>query len=309
MKQQVVFFGSGPVAAESLRLLADDFEIEAVVTKPRPAHHKGSVPVLELAEELSLPLFTVDSKSSLDKLIEKKPFTSRVAILIDFGIIISQKTIDYFPLGIINSHFSLLPQWRGADPITFAILSGQKQTGVSLMLLVEAMDEGPILTQETYDIAPNETTPSLTSSLIRLSHALLTDAVPRYVQGEIKLHTQKEVAQLMGLPTEPTYSRKLTKQDGTINWSKPAAEIEREVRAFAEWPKSRTKLGDIDVAITSATVSDLQIETPGKIVLQDGQLYVGCSKDSLQINTLKPSGKKEMPVKAFLAGYRNRLEA
>src|SRR5262249_45964550 len=156
-----------------------------------------------------------------------------------FGIIVSQKTIDYFPLGIINSHFSLLPQWRGADPITFSILSGQKQTGVSLMLLVAAMDEGPLLSQGVYDIEPDETTPSLTDSLIKLSHALLVDALPRYAAGDITARSQEVVAQMMGIPTEPSYSRKLTKEDGIIDWKKPAEQIEREIRAFADWPKSR----------------------------------------------------------------------
>ena len=143
--QKLVFFGSGPVAASALRLLVKGFDIEAIITKPRPAHHRGEVPILAAAQELSLPIFTAANKQELDELFSTNPVSSRLAVLIDFGIIVSQKIIDYFPLGIINSHFSLLPQWRGADPITFAILSGQARTGVSLMLLVEAMDEGPLL--------------------------------------------------------------------------------------------------------------------------------------------------------------------
>src|SRR5687768_10593623 len=127
--EPIVFFGSGPVAAESLRLLAQDFTIEAVITKPRAAHHKGDVPVLTLAESLGLPTETAYDKKSLDKLFETKAFKSRLGVLVDFGIIVSQAVIDYFPFGIVNSHFSLLPEWRGADPITFSILSGQKETG------------------------------------------------------------------------------------------------------------------------------------------------------------------------------------
>src|SRR5690349_4191168 len=133
ISEPITFFGSGPVAAESLRLLAQSFTIEAVITKPRPAHHKGSVPVLELAEKLQIPVRTASTKSELDALFDSRPVKSRVAILIDFGIIVSQQVIDYFEYGIINSHFSLLPEWRGADPITFSILSGQPRTGISLM--------------------------------------------------------------------------------------------------------------------------------------------------------------------------------
>lgn len=307
MKPQIVFFGSGPVAAESLRLLAQDFEIEAVVTKPRPAHHRGSVPVLELAENLQLPVHTVSSKLTLDELIATDPFRSQLAVLIDFGIIVSQASIDYFPLGIINSHFSLLPEWRGADPITFSILSGQKQTGVSLMLLVEAMDEGPLLSQGIHDIHEAETTPSLTSSLIMLSHALLTEAVPKYTLGEIIPRPQEIVASMMSLPIAPTYSRKLTKEDGIINWEKAAEQLEREIRAYAEWPKSRTTLASIELTITKAHVIDVTGQ-PGEITLTDtSELVVSCGTQSLSLESVIPAGKKEMPVKAFLAGYKDRL--
>jgi len=173
MSEPIVFFGSGPVAAESLRLLYEHTSIEAVVTKPRAAHHKGDVPVIALAEKLGLPVLTATDKRSLNELFATQPAKSKLAVLIDFGIIISQQVIDYFPLGIINSHFSLLPEWRGADPITFSILSGQQHTGVSLMVLTAGMDEGPLLAQAPYDITPDIDTPHLTSDLIELSDQLL----------------------------------------------------------------------------------------------------------------------------------------
>src|SRR6185295_10299303 len=118
--EPILFFGSGPVAAASLDLLRTDFEIEAVITKPRPPHHRGDVPVLALAEQADLPVLTAQNKAELDRLIERHSFQSKIGILIDFGIIVSQKVIDAFPLGIVNSHFSLLPKLRGADPITFS---------------------------------------------------------------------------------------------------------------------------------------------------------------------------------------------
>ena len=141
MSETIVFFGSGPVAAKSLELLAQNFEIEAVVTKPQPAHHKEPFPVLALSEKLGLKIFTPDGKAALSELFASNPVTSRLGIVIDYGFIINRDVINYFDLGIINSHFSLLPEWRGADPITFSILSGQKQTGISLMLIDEKMDE------------------------------------------------------------------------------------------------------------------------------------------------------------------------
>lgn len=295
----VVFFGSGPVAAASLQLLNNNFIIEAVVTKPRPAHHKGSVPVIETAEALGLPIHTVVNKRTLDALMASKPFTSQVGILIDFGIIVSQEAIDYFPLGIINSHFSLLPEWRGADPITFSILSGQKETGVSLMLLTAGMDEGPVLAYGTYPLSSHITTPELTNDLIELSDALLQEVVPSYIAGEIVAKPQDESQEI-------TYSRKLTKNDGIIDWTKPAEQIEREIRAFIEWPKSSTVLAGREVVITSAHIMQ-ENGQPGRAVKLNKQLVVYCGKDALVIDRLKPAGKKEMTGQAFLAGYGNLL--
>lgn len=295
----IVFFGSGPVAASSLELLSKDFEVEAVITKPRAPHHHGPVPVLELAEKLGLSTYTAENRASLDGIIATHPFNSQLAILIDFGIIVSQKVINTFPLGIINSHFSVLPEWRGADPITFAILSGQKQTGVSLMLLVEKMDEGPLVGYGEQTIYPDTTTPKLTEELIQLSYRLLVDMVPRYI-GDHKTSPQSITGRTV------SYSRKLTKDDGLIDWHKPAEQIEREIRAYKEWPKSRTKLADLEVVVTAAEVVSSE-GTPGVLDITDKQLVVYCGKDALRIISLKPAGKTEMNATAFLAGYGNRL--
>jgi len=298
--ETIVFFGSGPVAAASLRLLHKWITIEAVVTKPRPAHHRGPVPVLEVCEELGLPVHTAENKKQLDELFAAAEFQSRLGILIDFGIIISPSVINYFPLGIVNSHFSVLPEWRGADPITFAILSGQEQTGVSIMLLTEGMDEGPLLCYGEYEMRAPLTTPQLTHDLINLSDALLQHEIPRYLAGE----THGVSQDLTG--REVSYSRKLTKQDGDIDWAKPAAQIEREIRAFIEWPKSRAHLGSLDVIITKAHVVDAS-GAPGTITVADKLPVVHCGEQALALDALKPAGKKEMTGQAFLAGYKTAL--
>lgn len=314
--EPIVFFGSGPVAAESLRRLAADFKIEAVVTKPRAAHHTGEVPVLALAEELQLPVFTATDRQSLDELFAAAHFISRLGILVDFGIIVSQAVIDYFPLGIINSHFSLLPQWRGADPITFAILSGQEETGVSLMLLVEKMDEGPLLAWAPHELSGRETTPELTAELIELSNALLKEIVPEYIASHLKPQPQDS-------SIKPTYSRKLSKADGLLDWHKPAVQLEREIRAFAGWPQSRTTIAGKEVIITQAHVGfgskqaysaevtsatkaeQAASSQPGSVfVTPKKELAVQTSKDLFIIDRLKPAGKREMSAKEFLAGYK-----
>ncbi len=295
----VVFFGSGPVAAKSLQLLAKHCAIEAVVTKRSTE--------AEMKALTDAPVHVVSSKHELDTLIVQAAFKSPAAVLIDFGIIVSQAVIDSFPKGIINSHFSLLPEWRGADPITFALLSGQAQTGVSLMILVEAMDEGPILAHRVYTIKSQDTSITLTDELITISDMLLQEYLPTYLSGKTVLTSQTEAAEKLHISHEPTYSRKLTKQDGIIDWNKPAEHIEREIRAFITWPKSRTEIDDLDVVITSSKVVKQQIELCGKFWVANKQLFVSCGKDSLEILSLKPAGKKEMPAKAFLAGYANRL--
>lgn len=306
MNSSIVFFGSGPVAAASLKLLSKDFTIEAVITKPRPAHHKGAFPVIELAKELDLQTYTVSNKQELDDLIESQPLTSSLGVLIDFGIIVGQKVIDHFEFGIVNSHFSLLPEWRGADPITFSILSGQKQTGVSLMLLVLKMDEGPLLAQAPLELSSSVTTPELTDELIELSHTLLQTMLPLYIEGEATPGDQLENTIIS--PT-PTYSRKLTKEDGRIDWEKSAVQIDREIRAYLDWPKSFTTLAGKDVIITKAHSVDEQDETKknGTAIVVDGQLYVSCSSGQLCIEKLKPAGKSEMTASAFLSGYGSLL--
>ncbi len=296
-KPSLIFFGSGPVAAASLELLIDSFQFEAVVTKATTEHELKAV-------AKGIPVYCVSDKNDLDALFTTVNFTSSVAILIDFGILVSKKIIDFFEHGIINCHFSLLPELRGADPISFAILEGKKHTGVSLMLLVEAMDEGPLLSQVRLSLDGRETTPSLTQKLIALSAAELKKIMPLWLSREIKTTSQDAVSESSVIT--PSYTRKLTKSDGLIDWSKPAIQIEREIRAYADWPKSTVKLAGIDCIITHAT----PVDETGKVntlFIQGKELGVHCGKQALIINSLKPAGKKEMSSTAFLAGYRTRL--
>jgi methionyl-tRNA formyltransferase len=292
MKDSIVFFGSGPLAAASLKFLNENFTIEAVVTKPTTKEEMA-------ASAPGVPLHTVSNKRELTALLTDKPFKSRVAILVDFGIIVEKAVIDYFPLGIINSHFSLLPRWRGADPISFAILKGDAKTGVSLMLIDEGLDTGKLITQKVLHIKPDATAPSLTEELIELSNGLLKDFVPRYAAGEVKPHNQPH-------PDRVTHSHKLEKKDGVIDWNKPAEQIEREIRAYLGWPGSRTTIADKDVIITQAhMVPTNHGEKPGalEVVREANALMVETGKGMLCIDWLKPAGKNEMSSAEFIRGY------
>lgn len=313
-RPQAVFFGSGPVAAKSLELLQEWCDVEAVVTKPQPPHHRGTFPVIAVAQSRNMPLYYATNRRELDEVIAEAGFTSRVAVLVDYGIIVSRAVIDSFPLGIVNSHFSILPEWRGADPISFAILSGQPQTGVSLMLLVQAMDEGPLLSFGTKDIPPDATTPQLTEQLILLSDSLLETVLPSYAASlphpetghPIQPLSQQTAMKLAGRPYEPTYSRKLSKEDGVLDFSKPAAQLEREVRAYVDWPKSRTIIAGKDVVVTRAHVEPaVDGRQPGQIFsTADKKIAIATSDGLLVIDELKPAGKATMTAASFLAGNK-----
>lgn len=295
MSDPIIFFGSGPVAAASLRLLARDFEVEAVITKPKPPHHRHDFPVLALAEELDLKVLTAGSTEEVSKLFEESGFSSRLGVIIDHGILLAPDVINRFEFGIVNSHFSLLPLWKGADPISFAILNGDRETGVSLMVIAEKLDQGRLIAQEKVPVPGDITTPELTGRLVEVSHRLLVNTLPRYVAGDIKPYPQPDI--------KPTFSRKLKKSDGLIDWQKPAERLEREVRAYAGWPKSRTVLGGTDVVITRAAVSDEPLK-PGEIMASKKRLVVGCGEASLEILALIPAGRREMTGAAFLAGHK-----
>jgi methionyl-tRNA formyltransferase len=283
----IVFFGSGPVAAKSLDYIASNFDVEIVITKSKPLHHKHNAPVEELAKKLGLKILFANDKNSLDQIIDSTIINSRLGIIIDFGIIVSKKVIEKFEYGIINSHFSLLPEWRGADPITYSILSGQKHTGVSLMLIDEGMDTGKLLAQEKVEIENFETSISLTEKLVRKSNQMLTFFIPKYINGSIKPFIQPK-------DVNPSYSKKLTKQDSIIDQTKSSEQLEREIRAFQGWPGSKFTLKDKEIKIKKAHTSNKK-ETEIDIFCSDGKYLV---IDEL----IAPSGKTMSSV-AFINGY------
>lgn len=299
MSKTILFFGSGPVAARSLDLLNNDFNIEAVITKPQPSHHKQPFPVLSKAKELGLPILTANTQLELSNLFKDHTFKSDMGIVVDHGIIIGHDVIECFPLGIVNSHFSLLPRWRGADPISFSILNGDNETGVSLMIINDKLDEGLLLAQRSININPDTTTPSLTDELIKLSHKLFIEIIPLYWGGKLRPYPQPD--------QHPTYSHKLRKIDGIIDWHKAATNLEREVRAYLGWPRSRTTLSGIDVVITSAHVIKGSGQ-PGTLLIEKYSLGVYCGEDILMIDTLIPAGKKEMSASSFLNGYNYNIK-
>jgi len=287
---RVVFFGTGPVAAKSLHALNNHFQIELVITKTRSPHHKGPAPVEELATSHHLPLAFANTKTELDQLFDQTALHSKLGIIVDYGVIVSQKVINSFKLGIINSHFSLLPEWRGADPITFTILSGQSTTGVSLMLVAPKLDTGKLITQRSLRVSPSDNTPSLTEKLIDLSNQLLIKHIPLHLSGQTKPYPQPH-------PEKATFSRRLTKADSLLSpTTMTAPECERQIRAFLDFPKSKFTLLGIPCTITAAHVA-AQPQTAIDPQCADGNYLI--------IDQLIPENSRPMTAQAFLNGRKN----
>lgn len=302
-RHSIIFFGMGPVALESISYLSRYFDLELIVTKPdqrASRSAKQSSTVSDWAQAHIIPVLEVSRADELDKKLRNYSFTSQVGIVVDFGIIITKSVINRFPLGILNSHFSLLPEWRGADPITFALLSGQTHTGVSIMRIVPALDEGDLLIQKELIIKPDTTTPQLTKDLVDLSNKLLVSVIPRYIAGSVKLYPQD-------LSRPVTYSRKVHKENGRIDWKQPAETIERQVRAFSGWPGSFTELDNIRLILTRAHVETGTLSAGKAYQTPDRQLVFGTGKGVLVVDRLKPEGKMEMAASAYLNGRKKPL--
>lgn len=298
-KPSIVFFGTGPVSLRTLEQISPAFSIEAIITKPSTtkSHKHQSQTVEDWAKIHNIPVHLPGNKDELSEIFKQYKFKSLIGLVVDYGIIIPRDVLSAFKKGILNSHFSLLPEWRGADPITFAILSGQKTTGVSIMLIVPKLDEGDLLTTKEYKLSPSITIDVLTKELTDLSSELLIDIIPKYLANKIKPYPQ---------PTshKPTYSRKLTKQDGLVDCNKSAEQIEREIRAYLGWPKSLLQYRGMDLILLKSKASNYQVDT-GKLKVIDGKLLLGCKNNSLQIIRLQIAGKKSMDAKSFINGYQN----
>jgi len=233
---------------------------------------------------------------------ELQPHESRLAVLAAYGHIIPQSVLDQFPLGIINIHPSLLPKYRGSTPIEQAILDGETKTGVSIMQLSFKMDEGPLYAQRTVQLSGKETKGELTAKLHELGAEMLIEVLPAIFSGDLQPRQQPH-------PDRATYTRRLTKQDGSIEWNKSAEEIVREIRAYSGWPKSSCTLFGIDMSILEAGVSDGWGSSVGTVSVDLGtkKIRVQCNQSSLEIITLQPAGKKPMDVVAFLNGYKSTV--
>jgi methionyl-tRNA formyltransferase len=217
--------------------------------------------------------------------------------LVAYGKIVPQSVIDIFPRGIVNIHPSLLPKHRGPTPLESVILSGESETGVSIMELAKEMDAGPVFHQCIVALEGRETKQALADKLLDIGAQHLIEQLPAILDGSLGPKPQED--------SKATYDKLIGKSDGSIDWNKPALALEREIRAYAVWPQSRTEMGEHEVIITAAhAVKALEDAQPGTIWHDAHELHVHTGDGVLVIDRLKPTGKGEMDVAAFLAGYR-----
>lgn len=286
----IIFFGTEDFSLVTLQtLIQAGYHIAAVVTKPDS--HKGRghklVPpsVKVLAEQHAIPVWQPTKVAEInDKIAALAPVTG---VLVSYGKLIPKSTIDLFTPGIINVHPSLLPKYRGPSPIESAILNGDKETGVTIMQLSAAMDAGPVYEVQKYPLRGNETRPELYKRLAEVGSNLLLGALPSIIDG-----TQQPVPQD---DSAAVYCQLLQKNDGIIDpFAHTARQLERQIRAYLGFPKSKITINGKDIIVTKAHVSTQQ-KTPLDILCQDGEFL---SIDEL----VAPSGR-HMTSGDFLRGY------
>jgi methionyl-tRNA formyltransferase len=213
-----------------------------------------------------------------------------------FGQILRPDVLDLPKFGCINVHGSLLPRWRGAAPIQAAILAGDTQTGITIMKMDPGVDTGPMLSQRSIPIAPKDTAGKLFEKLAPLGADLLLETLPRYLSGELSPQPQ---------PAEGvTYAAMLKKEDGLLDFSQSAIDLERRVRAFNPWPGVYFHYNENPLKVQRASVADGKAE-PGKRIIHQDAPAVSTSDGLLVLEEVQPAGKKTMSGKAFLAGARD----
>ncbi|MEK9196231.1 MAG: methionyl-tRNA formyltransferase [Patescibacteria group bacterium] len=309
MSNKVIFFGNERLAtgarttAPIFRALLDNnYSIQALIIAQNDfgkSRKYRAVEVDYLAETNNIPVFA--PKNIGEEVEHIKSFGADIGVLVAYGKIIPQAVIDIFPLGIINIHPSLLPKHRGPTPIESILINSPYRGGVSIMKLTTKMDAGPIYAQKIVPLIGNETKRELTQELQLIGRDLLIENLPLIISGELTPTAQDD--------SLATYDHRLTKKDSIIDWNKSAQQIDREIRAYQDWPKAKAKLGNINVSIIEAKVEPSSTGLPGEInVIKDTEtISVKTGEGSIHIKKLQPDGKNIMTSAEFIRGYGDKI--
>lgn len=299
---RAVFLGTPEFAVPTLRALTSEHEVIAVFTQPdRPKGRGGQLaesPVKAAASAFKIPLYQPERIRRPESIELIKSFDPEIMIVVGYGQIIPQSIIDLPRHGILNVHASLLPKYRGAAPIQWAIANGEAETGVTIMQIDAGLDTGDMLLKAKTEIGADETAPELSSRLAPLGAELLLDALRLIAQGKAQREKQND--------TEATIAPLLKKEDGLIRWAAPARAIYNRLRAFTPWPGAYTSFRNGQMSILAARPCESpQAVAPGAIATEKRRLFAGCGENTtLELLQVQLAGKKPMSAEAFLNGYR-----
>jgi methionyl-tRNA formyltransferase len=306
--------GTPEFAVPSLEhLMLNQYQIVAVYTRPDKPSGRGRLvvtpPVKKAAVKWKLPIMQPVSLKKAEVVAQIAGFHPDVIVVTAFGQVLPQSVLDIPKYGCLNIHPSLLPRFRGVSPIAAAILAGDESTGVSIMLMDQGLDTGPILARRQIPISPQDTTNSLMSRLSLVAAPLLQEVLPYWLKGELTPHSQNDA--------EATYCRPISKNEGEIDWCLPAVDIWRRVRAFYPWPGCYTTWGGKQLKIIEAIPLDEEgLLEVGQVVavnrgVRESEVAFGIKtgKGVLGVLKVQLGGKRVMPAAEFLRGQRQLLES
>ncbi len=307
---KIVFLGTPDFAVESLRRIHEGgYNIVGVITMPdKPAgrgHKLIHSPVKQYALANNLPLLQPVNLKDPQFVEELRGLGANLFVVIAFRML--PEVVWSMPsLGTFNLHASLLPKYRGAAPINWAVINGDTETGVTTFFLKHEIDTGDIIRQERIEIAPTDNVGDVHDRLMMLGADLTIDTIDHIIAGDLKTIPQDEILQ----GAEPTPAPKIFKDTCQIDWTKPAVNVHNLVRGLSPYPAAWTAMEqDGRESITMKVFETAIVEwggtlTPGKFTIETGHLYVDCADNRIEILSLQAAGKKRMPTADFLRGLK-----
>jgi methionyl-tRNA formyltransferase len=300
---RVVFFGSPDFAVPTLdALIRSNHRVVGVVSQPDRPRGRGQkvtpTPVSRRAVDASIPLLRPPRMKDAAFVAALRELQADLGVVAAYGRILTAELLAVPRLGMVNVHASLLPRYRGAAPVHRAIVNGEPETGVTIMRVVLELDAGPIIAAARRPIGPDETSEDVEHDLARLGASLLVTAVDALATGSATETAQNEA--------EATYAPRLTKGDGVMDWTQPAARLHNLVRGLHPWPHAHTTLhGARVIVLRSMPLPGSAPGPPGTIVGAAGDdLRVATGDGTLRLLQVQPEGRRPMDVRDFLAGHR-----
>ena len=303
-REQIIFMGSPDYAVPALKMLHAQFNLTAVVTQPDQPVGRGkkiqAPPVKTIAQELDVPVYQPSKVRGAEFMELLGTLAPDVIIVAAYGKILPEAVLEFPPFGCLNLHASLLPRWRGASPIQNAILHGDEKTGVTIMKMDRGVDTGAIFQMREVSIEPDDTAGSLSEKLAMTGAALLEEVLPKYLDGTISAQEQREEG--------ATYAQLLHKEDGRMDFSKEAEELERQVRAFNPWPISYLEWKAQPLRVLRAEVTGKKSSGCGKHTIVEKFPCIGTASMDLKLVEVQPAGKRPMRGSDFLNGARDWVD-